>query len=381
MSQLTLKNLIKRKWLSVIIISYLFFLVVKSGGDNFICVKVTLLSLAVLLTHYSWLSFSLLIISVLMNLLKGNYLLTIFILFFLIMFRVALYKKVKGIRWLILIYWSALILMWTGTIVIFYWGETFFKFLPYNQIGPEPFGLSMSFEQSEASSFKLAPEVWARPSWIYSVGALSIVEGFAQTPFENMTHLLEVKGLTTGFPSRASLAQVEIDPLISKLESTGLFPFKPSVIENFRDLLKDWHCEPLLFLSNFFEAHLSKLALVEEKFQSIGLYQKKLFGLHLYNDWLVLTTYDECTRIGINSMTPMGPFNTSQLTDIKVFGSNIKLMFGERQIEIALSNLRETKALGLQELWDNSPPEPFAFDNPNFVHGDLNLHKGPRGLG
>ena len=207
----------------------------------------------------------------------------------------------------------------------------------------------MSFEQSEASSFKLALEVWARPSWIYSVGALSIVEGFAQTPFENMTHLLEVKGLTTGFPSRASLAQVEIDPLISKLESTGLFPFKPSVIENFRDLLKDWHCEPLLFLSNFFEAHLSKLALVEEKFQSIGLYQKKLFGLHLYNDWLVLTTYDECTRIGINSITPMGPFDTSQLTDIKVFGSNIKLMFGERQIEIALSNLRETKALGLQE--------------------------------
>nr|AKQ50978.1 ORFA [Isosicyonis striata] len=57
MSQLALKNLIKRKWLSVIIISYLFFIVVKSGGDNFICVKATLLSLAILLAHF-WLSWN-----------------------------------------------------------------------------------------------------------------------------------------------------------------------------------------------------------------------------------------------------------------------------------------------------------------------------------
>lgn len=97
MGRLSFKNFIKRKWFSVIIISYFFFIVVVSGGDNFICVKVTLLSLALLLAPYPRLSFSLLIISVLMNFLKGYYLLTIFILFFLIMFRVALYKKVKGI--------------------------------------------------------------------------------------------------------------------------------------------------------------------------------------------------------------------------------------------------------------------------------------------
>ena len=50
-----------------------------------------------------------------------------------------------------------------------------------------------------------------------------------------------------------------------------MFPFKLSVIDNLRDLLKDWHCEPLFFLSNFFDAHLSKLALMEEKFKSIDL--------------------------------------------------------------------------------------------------------------
>lgn len=97
MSNLFLRNFIRRKWINVIILSYLFLIVVVSGGDNFICVKVTLLSLAILLAHYPNLSFGLLIISVLMNLLKGYYLLTIFILFFLIMTKVALYKKFKGI--------------------------------------------------------------------------------------------------------------------------------------------------------------------------------------------------------------------------------------------------------------------------------------------
>jgi hypothetical protein len=240
--------------------------------------------------------------------------------------------------------------MCAGTIVTFCWGGTFIEYLPFSQVGPEPLGLHGPFEQNEAPPFSLAPKVWERPSWVSSVGALSIVEGFAQTPFEDMTYHLDVKGSTTGFPCRASLAQVEIDPLISRLERTGLFPFKPSVIDNFRDLLMDWHCEPLLFFSNFFDVHLPKLALMEEKCKSIGLYQDTLLGLHLYNDWLVLTTYDECTRIGINSMTPTGPLYASQLTDIKAFESNIKLMFGERQIEIALSNLRESKVLGLQEL-------------------------------
>ena len=83
MGRLSLKNFIKRKWLSVIIISYLFLIVVVSGGDNFICVKVTLLSLVILLAHYPRLSFGLLIISVLMNLLKGYYLLIILFSFFL----------------------------------------------------------------------------------------------------------------------------------------------------------------------------------------------------------------------------------------------------------------------------------------------------------
>nr|YP_009159655.1 ORFA [Antholoba achates]AKQ50928.1 ORFA [Antholoba achates] len=49
--------------------------------------------------------------------------------------------------------------------------------LPLSQINPEPYGLYSSFEQKKRSPLSLAPEVWARPSWASSVGALSVVEG------------------------------------------------------------------------------------------------------------------------------------------------------------------------------------------------------------
>lgn len=95
---------------------------------------------------------------------------------------------------------------------------------------------ALTIEVAEPT-YTLPQETWARPSWLSSAGLVALVEGNYLSPYENLASSIVEKGHTLGYPCRAVLAEMEIEPLIEKLGETCRWGLSIQVHDNLKDIL------------------------------------------------------------------------------------------------------------------------------------------------
>lgn len=166
------------------------------------------------------------------------------------------------------------------------------------------------------------------------------------------------------FPDRASLASKEIDPLIRYLGGTKGVGLKEFAVDNLRDILKDWHSEPLLTVSSLLENNGDALEVLQTEFNKSGLYSDDLSAMHLYDNCLILTSSHEpdCERIAVESIELTKAQGVEDMLGVKVTPSQLELELKGVNLTVHLNrDSSEYKVLGVHQHlpWHPTPQSEF----------------------